>query len=417
MLLHTLMAAYHIAARELLSQLRSRSFLVQTLLLPLLLTGVLGLALGNDDRHKPTPMALAGEDTMLKRGFIEVMTRSKAVSVRESSSAEAADLVRQGQVVAALLLPDAQTLRRLMAVRSASNTASNTTSNTTSNSVQLLADPSSRVGKVIVEQISRAYLGGVEAGRAAILGALQSEIAANPAMDIAKAAATLQQQVSKDLATPSVSLDYRTTRDHISGYLAYFSIAFGVMFTVVTATQSAGSVLHEIERGTIVRLQAAPIHPSAMVAGKFIALLLVCGLQLGLFVLLTRLLFGVVWGPVAPVLLLVLVVALAAAGIGGLVIGLASASEQIGVYTLVFGVVMGLLGGSMYPVENLSGPAAFFSYFTVNRWAISAFQAVAIPQLGLQQAGFSLLVLGAIGLFGLVFGIWRVNSRIRRSVQ
>jgi ABC-2 type transport system permease protein len=165
----------------------------------------------------------------------------------------------------------------------------------------------------------------------------------------------------------------------------------------------------------MLRLQAAPIHPASMVAGKFLALLLLCGLQLGLFTLLTRVLFNVVWGPVWTVVPTILVVATACAGVGGIVIGLATRSSQIGLFTLALGVVMGLLGGSMYPIESLAGPAQVLSYLTVNRWAIEALQAVAVPELGLVEAAPALGWLMLIGVVGLGFGVWRVMLRLRKE--
>ena len=55
-----------IAWRDLLAQLRSRSFLVQTLLLPFILTLLIGNAIGGTRKADPLPVAVVGTGEIAK---------------------------------------------------------------------------------------------------------------------------------------------------------------------------------------------------------------------------------------------------------------------------------------------------------------------------------------------------------------
>jgi ABC-2 type transport system permease protein len=90
--------------------------------------------------------------------------------------------------------------------------------------------------------------------------------------------------------------------------------------------------------------------------------------QLGSFALLTNLLYRVNWGEPFAVAITVLATAAAAAGFGGIIIGIARSHEQVNVIGLAFLLVMSLLGGSMWPIETLPGVAQQFSRLTYNRW-------------------------------------------------
>ena len=156
---------------------------------------------------------------------------------------------------------------------------------------------------------------------------------------------------------------------------------------------------------------SAPLTPAGLLLGKFLALWAMATFQLGSFVLLSSLFYGVRWGEPFGVLATVLATAAAAAGFGGIIIGLASSHEQVNVLGLIFVLVMSLLGGSMYPVDALPGIAQQLSRLTYNRWSIEAFQLLS-SGVGSLAIALDVAVLMGMAAAGLGIGAWRLSKRL-----
>lgn len=393
-----LRAIYRIVERDLRAQLRSRSFFVQTLLLPLVLTLILGTALGGTKAISPVPVGLVGVDDSISRGLEKILTDAKLASVQRFSAAEGEAAVRAGRLVMLIELPD-DTRRALLRANESAE-------------VRIISDAASRERALVIEQVTRAYLAQLEAGRAALLGAVQA-LKPPDAPTLGRSIDAIQPRVQTALEKPTVQISRSIAIGRSQGLLAYYAIAFGVMFTLLSVTNGAGGLLDEIERGTITRLLSAPLTPTGLIVAKFVALSLLAIAQLGLFAVMTSLLFGVSWGPIVPAFVGIVATAAAAAGFGGVVIGLAQSHEQVNVISLVFVLIMSLLGGSIWPIETLPGLAQGLSRLTYNRWAIEGFQTLSVPGLGLGDILPDVLVLLVMGAIGLAFGAIRLSRWFR----
>jgi ABC-2 type transport system permease protein len=391
-------AIYRVAERDVLAQVRSRSFFIQTILLPLLLTLILGTALGGQRSLQPVPVGLVGPDDPVSQGLEETLENAKIATIERIERQAGEEAVRQGKLVALIALPD-NTRRALL--RSADQAQ-----------VMIITDPASRERALVIEQVTRSYLGQLEAGRAAVLGAVQA-LQPPDATTLARYAQNAQPRVQSALEQPVVGFTRSEAGGRAEGLLAYYAIAFGVMFTLLSVTNGAGGILDEIERGTLSRLLSAPLSPAGLIVAKFIALLVLAIIQLGLFVLATSILYGVSWGSPGLAILNILATAAAAAGFGGIVIGLARSHEQVSVISLVFVLVMSLLGGSIWPVETLPGVAQALSRLTYNRWAIEGFQTLTVPGMGLPEITIDMVVLLGMAVVGLGFGAYRLTRWFR----
>ncbi len=391
-------AIYRIVERDLLAQLRSRAFFIQTVLLPLVLTLILGTALGGSSKISPVPIGLVGPDDSISQGLTKILIDAQLASVQRLPRDQAEAAVREGRLVALVELPD-DTRRVLLRAGSKAE-------------VRFFSDAASRERALVIEQVTRAYLGQLEAGRAAVLGAVQA-LKPPDAPTLGKYIAAAQPRVQTTLENPIVNVSRTLAGGRVQGLLAYYAIAFGVMFTLLSVTSGASGLLDEIERGTIARLLSAPLTPTGLIVAKFIGLLALAIVQLGLFALATWLLYGVSWGPILPAILCIVATAAAAAGFGGVVIGLAQSHEQVSVISLVFVLIMSLVGGSIWPIETLPGIAQGLSRLTYNRWAIEGFQTLSVPGLGLFEIWPDVLVLLGMGAIGLVFGSVRLSRWFR----
>ncbi len=395
-----LKAIYRVTERDLLAQLRSRAFVVQTLLLPMILTLIIGTALGGERKLEPSPVALFAPDNEISKALETTINSTGIALIEHFSSVEAArDAVRSGHAIAVIELPDIN-LRAL--ARSIDQSVV----------VKLGLDPSNQFRGRVVDQVTRSYLAQLEAVRASLLGAVRA-LKPSTAQELGALSERLLPVVRKRLSTDGFSVNSQNSGGRSAGFFAYYAVAFGVMFTLMSATNSAGGILDEIERGTIMRLLSAPLTPKSLIVAKFLALLVIAVVQLGAFVVLTSLLYRVQWGEPIAVAVTVLATAAAAAGFGGIVIGISQTHEQVNVIGLAFLLVMSLLGGSMWPIETLPGLAQQFSKLTYNRWSIEAFQNLHAVGQGLSGIGLNLLVLSTMALFGLAFGAVRLETRFR----
>ena len=383
-----------IASHDLLSQLRSRSFLVQTLLLPFILTLLIGNAIGGTRKVEPLPVGLVGTGeiaTSIAR-LLEQSNLAKVFTLPDASSAENA--VRIGQATIAVILPERLEAKLLRSDKL---------------EVRILLDPTSHQRGEVIKQLVLGYMQQLEAARAAILGGVRA-IAPSSAQELQKTLTSLRQKVEKQYQVASIELQTKEAAGRSQGIFAYYAVAFGVMFTLLSATNGAGGVLDELERGTIHRLLAAPVTPVLLLVSKFLALWLLGVWQLVAFALFSSLIYGVSWGAPWAVLPIILATAAAAAGFGGLIIGISRSREQLNTLSLVFVLVMSLLGGSMWPLETLPGVAQMLSKFTYNRWSIEAFQLTATgssdPHLYL-----AIGVLCSMAVVGVAFGSIQLSRR------
>lgn len=397
-----LKAIYRVTERDLLAQLRSRAFLIQTLLLPLILTLIIGTALGGERKIAPSPVALFAPNNDISKA-LEIVLNSTGVAKIErfSSALEARAAVQSGHAIAMIELPEIN-LRALARPIDAEKSLV----------VKLGLDLSNQFRGQLIEQVTRSYLAQLEAVRASLLGAVRA-LKPTTAQELGALSERLLPVVRKRLTSQGFSVSSQNSGGRSAGFFAYYAVAFGVMFTLMSATNGAGGILDEIERGTIQRLLSAPLTPRSLIVAKFLALLVMALVQLGSFAFLTSLFYGVNWGEPFAVAITVLATAAAAAGFGGIIIGIAQSHEQVNVIGLAFLLVMSLLGGSMWPIETLPGLAQQFSRLTYNRWSIEAFQNIHAVGQGLNGIGLNLLVLFFMSVMGLTFGALRLESRFK----
>jgi ABC-2 type transport system permease protein len=386
-----------IAWRDILAQVRSRSFLVQSLLMPFILTLLIGSAIGGTRQVEPLSLTISGTGEVAQN-LIGVFVQSKLAKIHSVANANAArQEVMEGNATVAIILPDGLENKLLRSQPL---------------EVAVVIDPASYQRGEVIKQLVTGYFEQLEAVRAAVLAGVRAT-APSSANELQDALRLVRARVEQQYQNASVQLQTTEASGRRQGFLAYYAVAFGVMFTLLSATNGAGGVLDELERGTIHRLLAAPVTPALLLLAKFIGLWLLGVLQLGTFALFSSLLYGVSWGSLLLVLPVLLTTAAAAAGFGGIIIGLSRSREQLNTLSLVFVLVMSLLGGSIWPIETLPGLAQILSKFTYNRWSIEAFQLTALnaqdTQLWLSQA-----VLVGMALLGMGFGAWQLSRRLRQ---
>ncbi|MBN2206027.1 MAG: ABC-2 transporter permease, partial [Candidatus Aminicenantes bacterium] len=172
----------------------------------------------------------------------------------------------------------------------------------------------------------------------------------------------------------------------------YLAASLAVMFIGFTALMISAGLFQDRRQGTLQRLLVTPTRPEAVLGGKFLGAYLSAVVQLGLLAgglaALERLFGGAAGAgsgatnPLAadPVGLAVLILtaAAAAAGVGAAVAGLAGSYVQAANAGIAILIVMGLLGGSFFPVDFFPAPLHLLSRATFQYWAVAGYVKLAL---------------------------------------
>ena len=184
-------------------------------------------------------------------------------------------------------------------------------------------------------------------------------------------AGRLQRGTATDEAAISVSAS--TLGNRGKAVLDYFAPSIAVVFLFIGGGLGMRSLLMERSTGTLARLAAAPIRPSAIVWGKLLAIavtgltsiLLVWGVTAGVF--------GADWGDPLGVLLMCVGATAAMCGLGAFLTSFARTPQEAFAASLVVGIVLALLGGNLLPPGALPEPLQVLSLGTPNGWALVGF--------------------------------------------
>jgi ABC-2 type transport system permease protein len=158
-------------------------------------------------------------------------------------------------------------------------------------------------------------------------------------------------------------------------------------------------VLQEKESRVLPRILACPVTPGQYVLSKMLRCFVLCSLAAILLLVSSALMFGVSWGNSFKLAATVAAWAGSMTGLLSMIYALARTREQANVLSPMVLMVFALLGGSMFPYENLPAFLQQLGQCTPNRWAVLALQGVArskpLAELAAPLAG--LVVLGAVG--------------------
>jgi ABC-2 type transport system permease protein len=191
---------------------------------------------------------------------------------------------------------------------------------------------------------------------------------------------------------------------------------FTVLFVFLAAGATAVSIYNEKKLGSFRRLLAAPLPKSQLLLGKmlptfFIALIQVSVIFLiGIFLMPLLGMPGLTLGedPLA-VVVIVIVMALCAAGLGVLIAAFARTESQIGGGSAVLLWVMGALGGAFFPTFLLEGFLGQAGKAVPHYWAGKALYGVLARGQSLSDITTEIAILLGFTLLFWLVGVWRFD--------
>ncbi|MGA7097334.1 MAG: ABC transporter permease [Acidimicrobiia bacterium] len=189
----------------------------------------------------------------------------------------------------------------------------------------------------------------------------------------------------------------------------YFAAGMAVFFLFFTVQFGVVGLLEEERQGTMARLLAAPISRASLIAGKAILSFLLGIVSMTVLVLATALLMGADWGPPIGVALLVTTGVLAAVSVMGFVAAFARTPEGAGNLGSIVAVILGMLGGTFFPIGQGDDLLSKLSYLTPHAWFIRGLGDIS----GGASWSAALPAAGAMFLFAVVLGAagWLVLAR------
>jgi linearmycin/streptolysin S transport system permease protein len=195
---------------------------------------------------------------------------------------------------------------------------------------------------------------------------------------------------------------------------AYVAPADLVLFLGITVLLLSSGLVESRRLGMLRRLAAAPILGRSVMAAQTVTCLIVAAGQSAGLLLVGRLLFGVHWGNPAAVFVVLLLLALSYAGASGILGSRARSEEQAISVAVVLGIVCGMLGGCLYPLDVVGPVVRVVGHIVPQAWAMDAF-----VKLIYNNVGFAAVLpeIGALAVFAavLTFGSVRIYARTMYS--
>lgn len=183
------------------------------------------------------------------------------------------------------------------------------------------------------------------------------------------------------------------------------AVLFGFFISMAVAITFA----HERHTGVWKRLLAAPVPRWQTLVGKLVPYFLIALVQLGFLFGLGMGVFGMqIAGSLAALALLSCALALCAVAFGLLVSSFGGTERQIGSTVPVLILVMGLLGGCMFPRLFMPAFMKQIGNAVPQSWALDGYYAVLIRQgTGIAEIAPQLAALVAFAAGFTLLGLWR----------
>ncbi|MFA5866929.1 MAG: ABC transporter permease [Actinomycetota bacterium] len=397
------MKLFSIAIKDTKVLIRDWKALAILLAMPFILISLLGMALGSvwagESGISKFDVGVVNADKgELAKVFITDVLKSpdmaKMLNVSEVSESEARTKIESGDLAAAVIIPEGFT-KKVMSGQNAT--------------MEVFGDPGQEVRAGIIRSIANAYasrLSSVMIGASVPVGALIQAGAVPPdrAVALGQELATEARKASENpqitVAKGSLSRERELTA------IEYYSAGMSVMFLMFGSMYGAFSLLDERRQFTLMRLMSTPTSRLTILGGKLAGIFLIGVLQFSVLVLITRVIYGVKWGPLPEVATLMAATVLATTGLAIFISTIGKTQGAVAGISQLIIQPMAVLGGSMIPLIAFPPWLQTVSKFTINYWAISGFRDLMLGK-GFESIVQPALILIIIAAVFMALGVWR----------
>ncbi len=213
-----------------------------------------------------------------------------------------------------------------------------------------------------------------------------------------------------ELVAPGVGVDVSsvasTQNASTSGY-GVGAQSMVILFMFLTALTGAVELITTRQLGISRRMLSTPTSGGTIIVGEGVARVLLAVFQGAFIVVGAALLFGVAWPNAPATVAIVLSFALVSGGAALLIGVVARNASQAGALGPALGMLFGLLGGTMVPLEVFPASMQTLSKVTPHAWAMDAFRALTYDQATLMDILPQLAVLWGFAILLMGIATWR----------
>lgn len=384
--------ALTVAGTELRLFLRDRSNLFFVFVFPLLLVLMIGLQFG--EGASAGRVAVSGTASELRTGLVERLEADEVV-VSDPAWEDALDLLARGRLDAAV---------RVDGPAAAAYEAGE--------GLTLEVVRGSSANAQVVEQQVRVAVDTLRSERARLLALEDAGVPADRAASAIGAA-------EREVVAPRlevVSVDELSQEFAGMGQFEFGASGQLLLFTFLSCLGGAATLIQARRLGVVSRMLAGPMTAGELVAGQVLGRWAIGLFQGGYLMLATSLLFGVDWGSLPLALLVLLVFSLVAAG-AAILLGTLLENEGAAAGAGVgFGLVLGALGGAMFPLELFPDTMRTISRVAPHSWAYDALADIQRRGAGLVDVLPQVGVLAAMALVLVALGGWSLRRSLARAM-
>jgi ABC-2 type transport system permease protein len=344
-------ATWQIARKDLRLRVRDKSLFIWGLIAPLGLAFIFNLVFGPafQQDFEPSQFAVVDEDGgPVAASFGLVMQELQTeglLEVQDMDEEAARAAIEDDELDSFFLIP---------AGFSAAVTSGQAAT------IEVVGNVDTPTSSQIAESIASRFGAGVDTARLAFL---TTQSGPGGPYDQQQVAAAAQAAA----ANPPVVLAQEPVSERQLDPTSFFVAGMAGFFVFFTIQSGITSLLEEREEGTLARLQAAPIARTSILAGKALNSFLIGFFSLGVLAIASHYLMGSDLGPPIPVAVLAAALVASAVGIMGLIASVAKNAEQAGNLQAAVAVILGMLGGTFFPVGG-TGLLSRLTYISPHAW-------------------------------------------------
>ncbi|MCQ6280470.1 ABC transporter permease [Bacillus sp. EB600] len=193
------------------------------------------------------------------------------------------------------------------------------------------------------------------------------------------------------------------------GNMSARSAGFSIMFVMIVMMSVTGVLLEARKTGVWTRILSTPTSKFEIMAGYFLSFFLIGWIQFGVLMAASTLLFGVQWGNLAGVLVLVSALLLCVVGLGLFISGFVKTAEQQSALGSVIITATCMLGGIYWPLDIVPSFMQKIADFIPQTWAMKGFTELMARGGNIMDIVAPVCVLLAFSVTFLVVGMTRIR--------
>ncbi|MEI2314309.1 ABC transporter permease [Bacillus paramobilis] len=398
------MKSFIIAWKDLKIRLIDRRGFMMMLIMPLLLTAILGSALSNIFDNGGLPKTVVGYyqvgtdefGDVFQKDVLQSKELKDDVKVKiVNSQEELEDMLKEKKIDVGIVIP---------------NKWSEQVQDGKLKEPKVLIDPSKDIQAKIAESMIRSFSERVQTV-AVSTKSVVTELVKSQHSNVEQIA----KEVSGGLQTVATSgannIEKGTIGKKTVAAMQYYAAAMLVMFLLYNITVGAKSVVTEQRTETLARLFSTPTSSFSILFGKFLGTLLFACIQLGMFIVATHFMFQVEWGgDLSQIVVVGISYAICVSGLSMLIAAFIREEKTADVMGGIGIQILAILGGSMLPIYVFPDTLQTIANVAPNKWALTSFLNImsGTPWDALLPVIFSLC---SAGIVSVMIGTLRLRTR------